>query len=83
VDTAQYAEGVVPPYYDSLIAKLIVHGVDRSEAIARMQRALGQFVVQGIETSISLHEQIFADAGFRAGEFDTGFMERFLAKKAE
>jgi acetyl-CoA carboxylase biotin carboxylase subunit len=83
VDTAQYAEGVVPPYYDSLIAKLIVHGVDRTEAIARMQRALGQFVVQGIETSISLHEQIFADAGFRAGEFDTGFMERFLAKKAE
>ena len=83
VDTAQYAEGVVPPYYDSLIAKLIVHGVDRSEAIARMQRALGQFGVQGIETSISLHEQIFADAGFRAGEFDTGFMERFLAKKPE
>jgi len=83
VDTAQYSEGVVPPYYDSLIAKLIVHGVDRTEAIARMQRALGQFVVQGIETSISLHEKIFADAGFRAGEFDTGFMERFLAKKPE
>src|SRR6202142_3410843 len=82
-DTARYSEGVVPPYYDSLIAKLIVHGVDRTEAIARMQRALGQFVVQGIETSISLHEKIFADAGFRAGEFDTGFMERFLAKKAE
>jgi hypothetical protein len=51
VDTAQYAEGVVPPYYDSLIAKLIVHGVDRAEAIAKMERALGQFVVQGIETS--------------------------------
>ncbi|MGD0735427.1 MAG: acetyl-CoA carboxylase biotin carboxylase subunit [Terracidiphilus sp.] len=83
VDTAQYAEGVVPPYYDSLIAKLIAYGVDRDEAIVRMQRALGQFVVQGIETSISLHEKIFADAGFRAGEFDTGFMERFLAKKAE
>jgi acetyl-CoA carboxylase biotin carboxylase subunit len=83
VDTAQYAEGVVPPYYDSLIAKLITYGVDRNEAIARMQRALSQFVVQGIETSVSLHEKIFADAGFRAGEFDTGFMERFLAKKAE
>jgi acetyl-CoA carboxylase biotin carboxylase subunit len=83
VDTAQYAEGVVPPYYDSLIAKLIVHGVDRAEAIAKMERALSQFVVQGIETSISLHQGIFADAGFRAGEFDTGFMERFLAKKAE
>jgi acetyl-CoA carboxylase biotin carboxylase subunit len=83
VDTAQYAEGVVPPYYDSLIAKLIVHGVDRAEAIAKMERALGQFVVQGIETSISLHQGIFADAGFRDGEFDTKFMERFLAKGAE
>ena len=80
VDTAQYAEGVVPPYYDSLIAKLIVHGVDRAEAIAKMERALGQFVVQGIETSVSLHQAIFADAGFRDGEFDTKFMERFLAR---
>jgi acetyl-CoA carboxylase, biotin carboxylase subunit len=80
VDTAQYAEGVVPPYYDSLIAKLIVHGIDRAEAIAKMERALNQFIVQGIETSISLHQAIFADAGFRAGEFDTKFMERFLAK---
>ena len=82
VDTAQYAESVVPPYYDSLIAKLIVHGVDRAEAIAKMERALSQFVVQGIETSISLHQEIFADAGFRAGEFDTKFMERFLAKRS-
>jgi acetyl-CoA carboxylase biotin carboxylase subunit len=81
VDTAQYAEGVVPPYYDSLIAKLIVHGVDRAEAIAKMERALSQFVVQGIETSIPLHQGIFQDAGFRAGEFDTKFMERFLADK--
>ncbi len=61
VDTAQYAEGVVPPYYDSLIAKLIVHGVDRDEAIASMERALSQFVVQGIDTSIPLHQEIFAD----------------------
>jgi acetyl-CoA carboxylase biotin carboxylase subunit len=83
VDTAQYAEGVVPPYYDSLIAKLIVHGRDRAEAIAKMERALSQFIVQGIETSIPLHQRIFADAGFRAGEFDTKFMEHFLAAKAE
>ena len=83
VDTALYSEGVIPPYYDSLIAKLIVHGVDRDEAIARMERALSQFVVQGIHTSIPLHQEIFADAGFRAGEFDTGFMERFLAARAE
>jgi acetyl-CoA carboxylase biotin carboxylase subunit len=83
VDSAQYAEGVVPPYYDSLIAKLIVHGHDREEAIARMQRALDQFVVRGIETSIDLHKGIFQDADFRAGKFDTQFMERFLAARAE
>ena len=83
VDTAQYAEGVIPPYYDSLIAKLIVHGVDRAEAIAKMERALSQFVVQGVETSISLHREIFQDPEFRAGAFDTGFMERFLAKRVE
>jgi len=81
VDTAQYAEGVVPPYYDSLIAKLIVHGATRAEAIAKMERALSQFVVQGIETSIPLHQAIFADARFREGEFDTKFMERFLAER--
>ena len=83
VDTAQYSEGVVPPYYDSLIAKLIVHGCDRAEAIAKMERALGQFVVQGIETSITMHQAIFADPDFRAGEFDTKFMERFLEKKSD
>jgi acetyl-CoA carboxylase biotin carboxylase subunit len=83
VDTAQYAEGVVPPYYDSLIAKLIVHGRNRPEAIAKMERALSQFVVQGIDTSISMHQEIFADPGFRAGDFDTGFMENFLARRAE
>jgi acetyl-CoA carboxylase biotin carboxylase subunit len=82
VDTAQYAEGVVPPYYDSLIAKLIVHGIDRAEAIAKMERALRQFIVQGIDTSISLHQEIFADEEFRAGNFDTKFMERFLAAKS-
>jgi acetyl-CoA carboxylase biotin carboxylase subunit len=81
VDTAQYAEGVVPPYYDSLIAKLIVHGVDRAGAIAKMERALGQFVVQGIDTSVPLHQEIFQDEEFREGKFDTGFMERFLARR--
>ena len=80
VDTAQYAESVVPPYYDSLIAKLIVHGCDRAEAIAKMERALSQFVVQGIETSITLHQAIFQNPEFRAGNFDTKFMETFLGK---
>jgi acetyl-CoA carboxylase biotin carboxylase subunit len=83
VDTAQYAEGVVPPYYDSLIAKLIVHGCDRAEAIAKMERALGQFVVEGIHTSIPLHQEILADPDFRAGNFDTKFMEDFLARRAK
>src|SRR5580658_417948 len=83
VDTAQYSEGVVPPYYDSLIAKLIAHGGDREEAIAKMERALSQFIVQGIDTSISLHQAIFQDEAFRAGEFDTGYVERFLAARAE
>jgi acetyl-CoA carboxylase, biotin carboxylase subunit len=81
VDTAQYAESVVPPYYDSLIAKLVAHGVDRSEAIAKMERALGQFIVQGIDTSIPLHQLILEDPDFRRGQFNTGFMERFLARQ--
>jgi len=83
LDTAAYAESVVPPYYDSLIAKLITHGKDRDEAIARMARALEMFIVQGIHTSIPLHRRIMADPDFRAGNFDTKFMERFLAPKEE
>ena len=83
VDTAQYAEGVVPPYYDSMIAKLICHGKDREEAMNKMQRALSQFVVQGIHTTIPLHQKIFADAEFRAGQFDTKFMERFLERQKD
>jgi acetyl-CoA carboxylase biotin carboxylase subunit len=81
VDTAQYAEGVVPQYYDSLIAKLICHGKDREEAMNKMQRALSQFVVQGIHTTIPLHQKIFADEDFRRGDFDTKFMERFLERQ--
>jgi acetyl-CoA carboxylase biotin carboxylase subunit len=81
VDTAQYAEGIVPQYYDSLIAKLICHGKDREEAMDKMQRALSQFVVQGIYTSIPLHQRIFADEEFRSGNFDTKFMERFLERE--
>ena len=82
VDTAQYAEGVVPPYYDSLIAKLICHGKDREEAMNKTQRALSQFVVEGIHTTIPLHQKIFADAEFRSGAFDTKFMERFFERQA-
>jgi len=80
VDTAQYAEGVVPPYYDSLIAKVIAHGKDREEAMQRMKRALEMFVVEGIHTTIPLHRKIFEDEEFRAGKFDTKFMERFFER---
>jgi acetyl-CoA carboxylase biotin carboxylase subunit len=83
VDTAAYAEGVIPPYYDSLIAKLISHGKDRAEAIMRMRRALEMFIVEGIHTTIPLHRRILADGDFQAGNFDTKYMERFLAKLQE
>ena len=82
VDTAAYAESVIPPYYDSLIAKLIVHGEHRPEAISRMARALGMFIVEGIATSIPLHEKIMLDPDFRAGKFDTHFLARFTQNKA-
>jgi len=83
IDTAAYAEGVIPPYYDSLIAKLIVRGKDRSEAVSRMARALEMFIVEGIFTTIPLHRRILADPDFRAGKFDTTFIERFLAKNGK
>src|ERR1700739_227462 len=81
VDTAQYSEGIVPPYYDSLIAKLITHGKDREEAMQRMKRALDMFIVQGIHTTIPLHRRIFDDEEFRNGQFDTKFMERFFERQ--
>ncbi|MBV9182395.1 MAG: acetyl-CoA carboxylase biotin carboxylase subunit [Acidobacteria bacterium] len=80
VDTAAYAEGTIPPYYDSLIAKLVVRGKDRAEAISRMTRALEMFIVEGVYTTIPLHRRILADPEFRAGRTDTTFIERFLAR---
>ena len=81
VDTAAHTEGVIPPYYDSLIAKLVAHGRDRNEAMARMARALDMFIVEGIHTSIPLHRRILNDPEFRAGRYDTRFMERLLEAK--
>jgi len=78
VDTAAYAEAVIPPYYDSLIAKLITHGKDRHEALMRMARALEMFVLEGVQTSIPIHRRILADPDFQAGRFDTHFMDRYL-----
>jgi acetyl-CoA carboxylase biotin carboxylase subunit len=78
VDSAAYADAVIPPYYDSMIAKLVVKGRDRAEAIARMKRALDMFVIEGIKTSIPLQRRILADPDFAAGKFDTHFIERLL-----
>jgi acetyl-CoA carboxylase biotin carboxylase subunit len=75
VDTAAYAEYVIPPFYDSLIAKLIVHGETRTEAINRMERALDMFVVEGVRTTIPLHRQILSHPEFRQGEIYTRFLE--------
>jgi acetyl-CoA carboxylase biotin carboxylase subunit len=79
VDTAVYADAVIPPYYDSLVAKLVVRGRDRAEALARMRRALEMFVIEGIKTSIPLHRRILADPDFESGRFDTHFMDRYAA----
>jgi acetyl-CoA carboxylase biotin carboxylase subunit len=76
VDTAAYHDGVIPPYYDSLVAKLIAYGSDRGQAIARMRRALDMFVVEGIYTSIPLHRRILEHPDFAAGKLDTGFLTR-------
>jgi len=78
VDSAAYTDAVIPPYYDSLIAKLIVKGRDRAEAISRMKRALEMFAIEGIKTSIPLHRRILADAEFVRGRLDTHFIERLL-----
>jgi acetyl-CoA carboxylase biotin carboxylase subunit len=80
VDTAAYTDGVIPPYYDSLVAKLIVHGKDRREAISRMNRALSMFIVDGIHTSIPLHQKILHDPDFISGNINTHFINRFNKK---
>jgi acetyl-CoA carboxylase biotin carboxylase subunit len=80
VDTLAHSECIVSPYYDSLVAKIIVHGRNRREAIARMRRTLEMTVVEGIKTSIPLHLRILSDPEFLAGRISTSFMERFLAK---
>src|SRR5262249_56668086 len=79
VDTAAYQGYLIPPYYDSLIAKLIVWGRDREEAIGRGRRALDFFVVEGVKTTIPLHRRIPDETDFIDGRLSTRFMERFAA----
>src|SRR5688572_12093015 len=81
VDTAVYPGYVVPPHYDSMIAKLIVHARTRELAIKRMQRALGMLVIEGIKTTIPLHIAIMNDEQFQKGDFSTKFMEEFFDKE--
>ena len=81
VDTFAHSECTIPPYYDSMIAKIIVHGRDRQEAIARMRRTLEMTVIEGIKTSIPLHLKILADPDFIAGRLSTSFMDRYLTEK--
>jgi len=80
VETCAHSECTVSPYYDSLVAKIIVHGRDRQEAIARMRRTLEMTVIEGIKTTIPLHLRILGDPDFLAGTLNTSFMERFLAR---
>jgi len=80
VDTFAHSECTIPPYYDSLIAKIVVHGRDRQEALARMRRTLEMTVIEGIRTSVPLHLKILDDPDFQAGRLSTAFMERFMPK---
>ncbi len=77
VDSHIYAGYTIPPYYDSMIAKLIVSAQTREEAIVKMERALSEFVIEGIHTTIPLHQQLMKNADFRAGNFTTAFMNTF------
>jgi acetyl-CoA carboxylase biotin carboxylase subunit len=70
---------MVVPNYDSMLAKVITHGRDRQEAVARMRRALDEFAIEGIKTTIPLHKRILADPDFQKGHVSTTFLDRFLA----
>jgi acetyl-CoA carboxylase biotin carboxylase subunit len=82
IDTAAYAEYVIPPYYDSLIAKLIVHGSTRDEAIRRMDRALDMFVLEGVKTTVPLHRQILRNPEFQKGDLYTKLLEHLQENRA-
>src|SRR5574340_121310 len=76
VDTSVYSGWTVPSYYDSLIAKVIVHGRNREAAISRMKRALDEFIIEGIKTTIPFHKKVFSQSDFVNGEFNTGFVDK-------
>ena len=81
VDTAAYQGAVIPPHYDSLVAKVIATGKNRDEAIARMIRALREMTVEGIKTTIPFHLEVLADPTFRSGRYSTSFVEHFMERR--
>jgi acetyl-CoA carboxylase biotin carboxylase subunit len=83
VDTAIYCGYVVPSHYDSLIAKLIVHGKDRTEAIAKMRRALDEFIIEGVNTTIPFHKKVLTHPDFISGNFTTNFIEKMNSSNRE
>ena len=83
VETHAYAGYVIPPYYDSLIAKLIVHAATRDLAISKMKRALGEFIVEGVPTTVPFHVQVMDDERFISGNFDTSFLDHFELKPVD
>lgn len=83
VDTAIYSGYIVPSHYDSLIAKLIVYGKDRTEAISRMRRALDEFIIEGINTTIPFHKKVLVNPDFISGNFDTNFAEKINNNRQE
>lgn len=83
VDTSVYAGYEIPPFYDSMIAKLIAYGPNRKEAIKTMRRALDEFLIEPIKTTVVFHKKVFADADFKKGNVSTHFIERFFPRKEE
>ncbi|MEK3975390.1 acetyl-CoA carboxylase biotin carboxylase subunit [Psychrobacillus sp. FSL K6-1267] len=77
VDSAVYPGYTIPPFYDSMVAKLITYGETREEAIAKMKRALGEFAIEGVETTIAFHEKLMNHEVFVSGDFDTKFLEKY------
>ena len=82
VDSALYSGYTVPPYYDSLVSKLVVHGASRNECLLRLRRSLEEYVIEGIETTVPLHEKLIADPQFLDGTYDIHWLEAWMAENA-
>ena len=83
MDSRVYQGYTIPPFYDSMIAKVICWGRDRHEARRRMYRALKEFVITGVETTLPFHQDIVEDEGYMSGKFDTSFIEEYNKRKGE